>query len=473
MSTGRLVATAVRVGAVLLAAVAAGGCAGFARPAVGRLAAASLRAGLADAARAIEPSVVAVTIEPEPPPAGESGRTGEGAAAAAPTAVHLTGTVLTPEGHVLVPGRYKSDYGGRIEVRIGVDAYPARPVRSSDTLNLTILKFRPRAPLAPLDRSPAPPPAAGDWLVAVVPTVTAEADERFMFPAISRGEIAGRYRRHLVESLPSEARGAPVADLRGRWAGIFDGRSVLVAQDLAEDLEVLLAEARGDGGTGTVMAARGWLGVFIEPVNRDLARRRGWPASAIWVTHVAGGSPAAKVGLRAGDVVTHVNGQAIRLYGARATEFFFQTLGNRPGQPFRLRVLREGRTLELAGRLERRPEPETLQAEDLGLTVQTVKDFDVFQRSLFVERGVLVTAVEKGSPAATGSAFGRNLIMPGDVIVEMDGRPTPDVARFRAVLDDLRARRAEVVLIRLVRGRTTDFEALNLTLGRAARRAAP
>lgn len=449
------------------------GCARLATPLVGQLAVDSIRSGIVRAAEALKPCVVAVTVEPEAPqPRAEASQsTGTNPTASAP--VHLTGTILTSDGFVLVPGRYKSDYGGRIEVRIGVDVYPARPVRSSDTLNVTILKFRPRTPLTPLKLRPAAPPSVGDWLVAVVPTITVDADERFAFPMMSRGEIAGRYRRHLVETMPAEARGAPVADLRGRWAGMFDGRTVLVAQDLAEDLDLLCREAGGAAATGGVMSARGWLGVFIEPVNRDLARRRGWPASAIWITHVAADSPAQKAGLRAGDVVTHVNGHPMRLYGARATEFFFQTLGNRPGQPFRLRLLRGESVVEVAGHLERRPEPETLQAEDLGLTVQTVKDFDVYQRSLFVERGVLVTAVEKGSPAATGSAFGRTLLMPGDVIIEMDGRPTPDVARFRAVLDDLRARRAEVVLIRLVRGRTTDFEALNLTLGRAARRSAP
>ncbi len=456
----------------LAGVVLATGCAQLATPSAGRFTVRSLQAGLSRAAEFLKPSVVAVTVEPVQPAGTDANPSAEGGSPA-PAPVHLTGTILTPEGHVLVPGRYKSDYGGRIEVRLGVDVYPARPVRSSDTLNMTILKFRPRAPLRPLDRRPSTPPSAGDWMVMVVPTVTADAEERFVFPMVSRGEIAGAYRRHLVEAMPGEARGAPVADLQGRWAGIFDGRMVVVARDFADDLEQMLREVVSAAATGGVMVARGWLGVSIEPVNRDLARRRGWPPTAIWVTHVAAGSPAQTSGLRAGDVVTHVNDRAILLYGARATEFFFQTLGHRPGQPFRLRVLRNGAPIEIAGQLGRRPEPETLQAEDLGLTVQTVKDYDVFHRSLFVERGVLVTAVEKGSPAATGSAFGRTLLMPGDVIVEMDGRPTPDVTSFRAVLDDLRARRAQVVLIRLVRGRSTDFEALNLTLGRAGRRNAP
>ncbi len=164
-----------------------------------------------------------------------------------------------------------------------------------------------------------------------------------------------------------------------------------------------------------------------------------------------------------------VNDQPLRLTGLRAAESLMQTLGSRPGRKFKLRVLRDGRTLELAGVCGRRPEPATLKAEDLGVTVQALTDVEVFQRSLFVEKGVLVTDVERGSPAATGSAFGRTLLIPGDVIVALDGRATPSIAEFRKVLEDVRRRGRDSVLIQVMRGRAVQFEAPNLRIGRAGR----
>ncbi len=74
----------------------------------------------------------------------------------------------------------------------------------------------------------------------------------------------------------------------------------MAAQDILDDLRALLDEARWLESTAA--PARGWAGIFVEPVNRDLARRRGWPLASVWVVHVAADSPASKAGLKADDV---------------------------------------------------------------------------------------------------------------------------------------------------------------------------
>ena len=443
----------------------AAGCAHIPCPAAGRYSARAFQRAVESSTRRVYPSVVVVAVERVPSGATEMGL---GAGELQMSWQTFTGVVLTPDGYILAPQRYKADYPGRIEVRIGPDVYPARPVRSSESLGMTVLKIRPREPLVPIDRRRTADLAPGEWAVIVIPSELPDAEERFVFPSICRGEWPGRFRRFVVTGLPTMARGAPVLNLRGELVGWLDERGILSARDTREELDRLLPSGLNQGGL-EMERSRGWLGVVVEPVNRDLARMRSWPTSALWVVHVAKGSPAATVGLQKGDVIVAVNGQPLRFSGPRVSEFFFQTLGQEPGRRFHLKVLRDGRSVELSGTLARRPVPETFQAEDLGLTVQTVADYDVVQRNLFVGHGVLVTAVAKGGPAATGSSFGRGLIQTGDVIVELDGRPTPDVKAFRTALDDIRRRNADVVLVRCVRGRTTEFEALNLRIGKTGR----
>lgn len=441
------------------------GCAGIGTPGAGRAVYRAMQRGAEAAAREAMKSVVVVAIE------GEAGgvATGGSEAARSGGSQILTGVVVSPDGYILVPGRFRSNHAGRIEVRIGADAFPARPIQSSETLAWTVLKIRPREPLAPLRLSPTADLAPGEWAVVAVPSDVPDAEERYLFLVLSRGVLPGHYRRFLVSSMPRAALGAPVLNMDGDLVGWLDISGVLSANDVREELNLLLARARQGADAQAPATGRGWIGLFIEPVNRDLARQRQWPPAAVWITHVARGGPAEKAGLKVGDLVVEVNGRPFPFSGNRAVEYFLQALAARPGKKFSFRVLRDGRPMDVAGMFAKPPEPDMLQAEDLGITVQTLTDIDVFQRTLFVKTGVLVTAVEKGSPAATSSAVGRGLLMVGDVILELDGRPTPNVKEFQRVLNDLRRRRPDVVLLKLVRGRMTDFEALNLTIGKAGR----
>jgi serine protease Do len=248
----------------------------------------------------------------------------------------------------------------------------------------------------------------------------------------------------------------------GRIAGIVQGRSVLAMSDLGVDLKELLADADDRDREEDEEESKGWLGVIMEPINREYARSHGLPKSGLWVVNVAGDSPASACGIREGDLIVGFDGRPLRLSGARAHDYLIKTMRAKPGKPFRVSVMRDGKTLALSGTFAKRPEEASLRADDIGVTVKAITDAEYFGNNLFTREGVLISDIRKGSPAATSSSFGRPLLSRNDVIVELAGRPTRTLDAFGKALEYIRSEKLEIVQVVYWRGRMTGYAGLKL-----------
>ena len=447
---------------VLAVAVAVGaGC--VSRP-DGRAVFSALQRATQEAGRAVEPSLALVKI-----PRAESAERSAGSSfmmgmsGSAPSA--LTGVILTPKGHLLVPELIKPDMEGRIEVWIGDTEYVARPIKADDTLGMTILKVESDEPFTPLCLDSAADLAPGEWGVVITPSDEATDFQKFTSLTVCRGDVAGRYRRYLLGSLPRDASGAPLVNLSGQVVGLVYRGEGLALADLADDLKAFLAEATGVRSPDEEEKQKGWIGAILEPINKEYAQARQLPVASLWIAHANLGGPLAKAGAKDGDLLVALNGRPLRFTGYRTRDYFMKSLRPRVGQPFAVTVVRDGRDLELKGEVGKRPDPEILRAEDIGVTVTDIEDADVVLRNLFTTRGVMVTDVLRGSAAATSGSFGRSLLERQDVIVELAGQPVPDVAAFGRVLDDVRRRHVDEVLIKYWRGPVTGYAGLNLKIG--------
>jgi serine protease Do len=248
--------------------------------------------------------------------------------------------------------------------------------------------------------------------------------------------------------------GGPLFNLDGEVVGVnsqiysrtggFMGLSFAIPIDVAMDVvEQLKAKGR---------VSRGWLGVLIQDVTRDLAETFGLnhPRGAL-VAQVLPNSPAAAAGLRAGDVVLAFNGKEIA------------TSGNLPpmvgvakvGSEAILTVLRNGETIDLPVLLSELPEDEAVAvapgqveqaaADRLGLVVEDLNADE--EESLGVPGGaVIVESVEDG-PAQRGG------IRAGDIIVTFDNEPVPNTERFRQLLDAVKPGESVAVLVQRGDGR--------------------
>ncbi len=426
---------------------------------------AALQQAAAVAGKKVEPSIALVKIAKGTAAQAPQSTPGVIRIGGSSGATTMCGAVLTARGHVLIPSVIKADDDSRITVFIGENEYAARPLKTDETLGMTILKLDADATFVPLDVSQNADLAVGEWAVIVRPTDETADYQKLSTLVVCQGEMAGRHRRFLLNLSFTSSAGALVVNLNGQWAGILDGGMVLAASDLRDDLKTFLAEAAGTKSPDEEKKKKGWFGAILEPINKEYAKAKNLTPSGLWVAHAVKGGSAANAGVRDGDLITALNGKPLRLSGVRAHEYFLKSLHPRVGEKFSVTVLRNNAPVELGGTFGKLPEQPVLRAEDLGVTVSGISDSEVYTRNLFADRGVLVTEVHRGSPAATSGTLRQTLIAKDDVILELAGVPTANVAAFGKVLEAIRRARPPVVLVKYQRGRMTGYAGLNLAIG--------
>ena len=254
--------------------------------------------------------------------------------------------------------------------------------------------------------------------------------------------------------------GGPLFDLNGRVIGInsqiysnsggFMGVSFAIPIDVAMDVvEQLKADGR---------VSRGWLGVVIQEVSRDLAESFGLsrPHGAL-VARVIDDSPAQRAGVKEGDVITSFNGSQIDL----SSELPHLVGRVRAGGKAKLQVMRNGASKTLTVKIGEladvgfassgRSDPASeLRATRLGLAVEDLPTQR--QEQLSLTGGVIVTKVD--GPAAEAG------LRPGDVITRLNNKQVKSAKSFAEISADLPAGRSVPVLI--VRGDVPTFLALRV-----------
>ncbi|OYY75274.1 MAG: serine peptidase [Gammaproteobacteria bacterium 28-57-27] len=201
---------------------------------------------------------------------------------------------------------------------------------------------------------------------------------------------------------------------------------------------------------------RGWLGVMIQPIDADLAKSFGLdrPRGAL-VAQVQPDSPAAKAGLKSGDVILKFNGQAIDNTAQLPAKVAATAIGSK----VELGILRDGKEKTLSATIEKLKDdqasastPTTEPGESsLGLAVQPLTDAQL--KELDVKHGLLVRSVGEG-------AAGRAGVRPGDVLMELGGVKLESVSDLKTAASKLKS--GQPVALRLVRDGSPLFIALKV-----------
>lgn len=235
-----------------------------------------------------------------------------------------SGFLIDTEGHVLTNDHLLGQ-AGELQVVLataaGERAVPARIVGRAPVLDVALLAIDIDSPLVPIPLGDSSALHVGEWVVALgnpfgrevtasagIISSTAGAD---ITPPLDTSPM--RYRTFLVTDAdihPGNS-GGPLVDTAGRVIGINaavsargTGLGFAVPIDRVEDILPML---KRDG-----RFRQSWLGVFIHPVEPAEAERRGMevPRGAL-VSEVVAGSPAAKAGVRAGDIILRFDGREV------------------------------------------------------------------------------------------------------------------------------------------------------------------
>jgi serine protease Do len=249
--------------------------------------------------------------------------------------------------------------------------------------------------------------------------------------------------------------GGPLFDLDGRVVGmstaIIAGANSVGFAIPSNLIGGILDDLRTAG-----RVTRGYLGVQPQTLNEELRMALGVQARAgALVTSVGADTPAARSGLRSGDVVVEVNGEAIA-----SRRDLVASIGSRqPGEGVTLTIERDAKVERVEVTLAERPaeavadrgEGESVPAASpvvaLGLTLSALPEAGAAERGL--RAGVVVDRVTTGSPAD-----GR--LRPGDVIVEVNRHLVHDVEMLERFLE----RSNGTVRLLVLRGDTQQLVAL-------------
>ncbi|CAI8852865.1 DegQ family serine endoprotease [Pseudomonas zeae] len=300
---------------------------------------------------------------------------------------------------------------------------------------------------------------AGQWVVAIgSPFGFDHTVTQGIVSAVGRSLPNENYVPFIQTDVPINPgnSGGPLFNLNGEVVGInsqiytrsggFMGVSFAIPIDVAMDVSNQLKS----GGK----VSRGWLGVVIQEVNKDLAESFGLdkPAGAL-VAQIQDDGPAAKGGLQVGDVILSMNGQPIVM----SADLPHLVGALKAGAKANLEVIREGKRKNVELTVGAIPdEDKELDALPKSGTESTSNRLGVSVGELTAEQkktyalkgGVVIKEVQDGPAALIG-------LQPGDVITHLNNQAIGSTKEFGEIAKALPKNRS--VSMRVLRQGRASF----------------
>jgi len=383
-------------------------------------------------------------------PQGKRAVTGEG-----------SGFFISADGYA-VTNNHVVDHAKTVQITMDDGStYDAKVVGSDLKTDLALIKVDANKSF-PFVKFADRDPRVGDWVVAVGNpfglggTVTAG-----IVSARGRDIGSGPYDDYIQIDAPINKgnSGGPAFNMDGEVIGVNtaifspSGGSVGIGFDIpAATAKMVVAQLKEHGRID-----RAWLGVQIQPVTAEIADSLGLKkAEGAIVAQPQADSPASKAGIVAGDVITEIDGKAIKDSRELARKVGMMA----PGAKIKVTLARKGEIKTLTLTLGKMPNDQQAKADTsdemsagdsprLGLNLAPAKDV-----AGSGDQGVAVVGVDPNGPAAERG------IKTGDVILDVAGKAVANTAEVRKALSDARTAGKNTVLLRVKTAEATRFVAL-------------
>jgi serine protease Do len=360
-----------------------------------------------------------------------------------------SGFIISEDGYILTNAHVVDGFDD-VSVRLS-DAkreFKAKVVGFDKRTDVALLKVEAKGlPVAKLGSSKELQP--GEWVAAIgspfgfANTITAgivSAKERSL-----PDEMYVPFIQTDVAVNPGNS-GGPLLNLEGEVVGvnsmIYSGTGGYMGVSFAIPIEVAMAVSKQLQAQGKVV--RGRIGIAIQPLTKELAKsfKLDTTDGAV-VVGIDPGGPAAKAGVKLGDVVLDWNGKSIE----DPNELPRIVAATKPGQEAKMRVWRNGKAETLALHVgEVQPDATKTSKENapkmkpnrLGLAVRELPAEE--RKALGVDYALVVIEVARPNAAMP--------ILPGDVIVAVNQRSFKSIEEFNKLIADAQKGQTIALLVR-------------------------
>jgi serine protease Do len=400
---------------------------------------------ITDLAESAKPSVVSLIPLSSP---------GRGRDSSQDRAPHVSGSgsgvIIDPDGYIVTNNHVIGD-AMEMEVRFSDKSKLIAQVVGKDLdTDLAVLKVTATHPFPSAKFGDSSAVRVGQWVLAVGSPFGLDRTVTLgVVSGIGRENInLSRYENFIQTdaSINPGNSGGPLLNLRGEVIGIntaiinfAQGIGFAIPSNMAKQvIQQLLTQGR---------VTRGWLGVGIQPLTMELARKFGVnEGEGVLVNEVFEKDPASAAGIKPGDIVTRIDGTVIDSPN-RLTRV---VAGLIPGSTIQVEIVRDQRRLVLEVFLAERPDhaviaalPQARTEMKIGFDVQDLTPGLADKFKLRESQGALISRVDPGSLAQSEG------LHEGDLIKEVNRVEVGSVEDFNRAIAKIR--RGETLLLRVLR----------------------
>ena len=347
-----------------------------------------------------------------------------------------SGFIIDPAGYILTNNHVISK-ADKIVVKLNSGKeYKAKVIGADPKTDVALIKIKTDKKLPAVALGDSDKIRVGDWVVAIgnpfglSHTVTAGIIS-------ARGRVigSGPYDDFIQTdaSINPGNSGGPLIAMNGSVIGI-NTAIIASGQGIGFAIPVNMAKKIIPQLKETGHVVRGWLGVYIQDITPELAKKfglKGQKKGAL-VSKVFDKSPAENSGVKQGDVILKFDGKPVH----SGHELALVVSQTKVGKKVSMEVSRGGKILALSVKVgTRKEEGATVTAttkapEEMGFEVQELTPELARRLNLKVKAGLLVVDVDRSS-AAFEAGLRRN-----DVIVEVNRKSVTSIDAFKKMLSE-------------------------------------
>ena len=387
-----------------------------------------------------------------------------------------SGFIIDPAGFI-VTNAHVIEGADEITITLSNDSdknFKAKLIGSDRKTDLAVLKIESKNPLPFLKFGDADKAKVGDWIIAIGNpfglggTVTAG-----IISAKSRligGQIEGFIQTDA--SINRGNSGGPMINLDGEVIGINSviispsGGNVGIGFSIPSNQAQLMIEQLKT--TGKVV--RGWLGVGIQLLTEDISRNMGISAEikGVLVTQIMKDSPAHKIGIKIGDIITAFEGKPVT-NPQRLSRLVAET---KVGTKVIIDILRDGNAIKLSAAIElldnkfeeesaknnsSKDKNESSLNSILGMKFEELNN--ITRNKFRIDNdisGVVISAVNRSSNAAEAG------LVVGDVVVQANKIKISKVSELIKLIESAKKANSKEVILLINRAEASRFVVLEL-----------